>query len=271
VSRLDRVLVCAVGALLAANAVADNSIHQWLGEPNDVFSYGNDSVLILRPGTFGFEALDPNGPNGLGYFQEIVVDPDCPSGTVNLSVARDPNEGGGPGATDVYYLELLNAPNVTVNIGEMRVTESLPDAAATATTGPVVADSIDSISLDYLGDDVECTTLGDVTVSEGLTGTPAIGVDGDYAGTMSFPDLPASAVVDITGTWSGTLSCSGDVAGDVSVYAVDESGWLDVTGTLSGGVRTSQDMLGSISAGELAGVIDCNRDFSGALYVGVCC
>jgi hypothetical protein len=114
-STWQRVVVCAVGLLLPCGAVADNTIHQWSGDPNDVQIVLGRWVYILAPGTFGFEALDvdPNDPNtvlGLGYFQEISVDPNCPAGTVNVYILRDPNEGGGAGAVDVYYLHLELIP-----------------------------------------------------------------------------------------------------------------------------------------------------------------
>jgi hypothetical protein len=275
---LERVATLCAGALvLSTSALAENDIRQWSGPTASIVE--ESQVIILEPGTYKFEAVDvdPNDPNtvlGLGWIDEISLDPNCPSGTVSVYVLRDPNEGTGAGAKGVGEINLV-LTGVTGNVVDVSTTVNLAylgTIEADAITGEVTTTDIeDDILVDYFSGSIECASMEDLTVSEGLTGTLAIGVDGDYAGTMSFPDLPASAVVDITGTWSGTLSCSGDVAGDVSVYAVDESGWLDVTGTLSGGVRTSQDMLGSISAGELAGVIDCNRDFSGALYVGVCC
>ncbi len=224
-STVKRVIACVVGLMFASVALGENRIYEWSGhDPNDIqIDQYNALVSILAPGTYKFEALDvdPNDPNtvwGLGVFQEIEVDPNCPQGTVNLYIARDPNQGGGPGATDVYYLELLNAQNVTVNIAEMRVDDSLPDVAATATTGPVVAYSIDSITLDYLGGDVDCTSLGDVTVSDGLTDEPTITVDGGYAATMTFVDLPALAIAgDLVGdvAASGDAQWSGVVAGDL--------------------------------------------------------
>jgi hypothetical protein len=208
-------------------------------------------VVIEAPGTFGFEALevDPNDPNtvlALGVFQEIVVDPNCPQGTVNLYVARDPNEGGGPGAIYVYYLKLLepNNPVATANIAEARVTGTLPDLDATAITGPVVAEeSIGNVTVDYLGGDITTAYLGDVTVSRGLTDRPTITVNGEYEGAMSFVDLPALV---ITGDLVGTVYASGDADSFASVT---------VSGTLGNDFRIDGECDRSVTLrfGSLSG------------------
>jgi hypothetical protein len=36
-STWEKVLVCAVGLMLASAAVGDNTINQWSGDPNDVY------------------------------------------------------------------------------------------------------------------------------------------------------------------------------------------------------------------------------------------
>ncbi len=236
--------VCAVGLTLAAVAGAGNDIGQWAGPAaviqDELF------VRIVEPGTYGFEALDPNAPAGLGYFQGISVDPNCPTGTINLYIARDPSAGGGPGATDVYYLALLNAPNVTVNIAEMRVTQNLPAVQATATTGPVVASTISSVTVATLAGDIECDSLGNVSVTTGLSGSPTITVDGDYGATMTFAQLPA---LIIAGDLDGDVTAGG-APWPVSVDG-DLAGTFEVTGLCAPDITLAFDSIsGALTLGR---------------------
>jgi hypothetical protein len=292
-------IVCAsfLGLAMVTEALGENRIREWSGhEPNDVdISQVYATVLIKNVGTYKLEALDvdPNDPNtvlGLGYFQEVSVDSNCPAGTVNLYIARDPNDGGGPGATDVYYLELLNAPNVTVNIAEMRVTATLPDLFATATTGAIVADdSIGNIGVTTLGGEIVSanlgvvyvtwldgditagtigdvyatwfggniiaeSTLGDVWIDVGLTGSASITVAADYEGDMNFPgDLPALQIYG---------NASGEIYGTDASASVD-IGWL--TGTLIIGGDCDPDI--TLQLGCLSGDVWLSQPFAAALHI----
>jgi hypothetical protein len=98
--------------LLSGMAGAQNSIREWTGASG--YRIVEMTVWIDAPGTYKFETTDPNG-----VIDDIIVDPNCPSGTINLYVLRDPNESGGPGAAGISLLDLLTVPNVTANSGEM--------------------------------------------------------------------------------------------------------------------------------------------------------
>jgi hypothetical protein len=242
----------------------DNFIKRWGGTGGGYLIYqDNRTVVITAPGTYKFEALDldPNDPNtvlGLGVIDHMLVDANCPSGTINLYVLRDPNEGGGPGTRYVLEFALVdpNEPDVVSNLAETRATETLADVEATAITGPVIADeSIGDVTVDYLGGDITTADLGNVTVTAGLTGSPTITVDGDYEGIMIFGseenpvDLPALA---ITGNAVSPMGATGDMAHPVTVGGLLAG--LTVAGGCPQGVTLTAGSMSGVGTLSIGGV-----------------
>lgn len=92
--RVGTVVVCALCAVVVASGT--NEIRVWDGDPNQCdINQGQRWVKIFSPGTYKFEATDPNNAGGLGDIDHITVDANCPAGTVDVYVVRDPNEVGG--------------------------------------------------------------------------------------------------------------------------------------------------------------------------------
>jgi hypothetical protein len=289
-SPLEKAVVCAVGSLLAASAAADNSIHQWLGEPNDVDVFGGNWVRIKAPGSFGFEALDrdPNDPNtilGLGYFLEIEIDPNCPAGTVNVYILHDPNDPnspGGPGAIDVYWVHLLDATNVTGSLAELRITGDLgselgtneaSNAGLLVVGGALLSDLwiddaiTDDVTIDTLAADIRAYSMQDLTVTQG-TGTPSITIGGTYSANMdigaSLDELyfgnTMSGAVELSAPLHALTASGAGIAGTFTTAPdvdVDQAYLHYVTGTLSiggslGSTTVTQSVTGTISvAGTL--------------------
>jgi hypothetical protein len=305
-SRCCIVVLYAVGLLLVANAVGGNSIHQWSGDPNDVIIFQPDTVVILAPGTFGFEALDPNGPDGLGYFQEISIDPNCSAGTVNVYILHDPNDAnnpGGPGAVNVYYLHLVdpNVPNVIGNITELNITGDLGEYGATkaSNAGPLTVDGVlrsdlvidDDITGDMtfagLAGNISCDLMQNLTVGQSVElFTPDITIRHGYSAVMEVDR--GLRQLSIGGLMSGTIETGWPVwyidVGAVGVGGIITTGTagfntqeLNVAGPVSGTITiggTVEDLevgdgiSGTVSIGGKVwgGLID--GDVTGTLAIG---
>jgi hypothetical protein len=170
------------------------------------------------------------------------VDP-AVNGTVTVHVARDPQQGSGPGARDVTEVDLSGASNGVLaellisadygELGPMRV-----DSAGILTiAGSVVNDIIvegaitgDITISGLLEADISCDAMGDLTVVSGTVNAPGITIRGPYADFIYIGN----------GSVPGTL------------------GRLEVQGELSGTVR----ILNNLGGGEIGG------DLTGAIHVG---
>jgi len=283
---LQRVVVCAADLTLATGAVAQNTINQWSGEPNDVYlDQFNARVVIQAPGTFGFEAFDPNGPGGLGVFQEIAVDDDCPAGTVNVYILRDPNQGGGPGAVHVYYLHLLDATNVTGNISELNITGSLGEpnhpteatnAGALTVGGSLNSDLVithditGNMTIGGLGGNISCDSMQDLTDtrSEEPVFTPSITVRGPYSHTISV--TRALHELDFGGEMSGTVEIgrslyeltitTGGLSGALSTGTSYDLTYFWITGPVSGSISVGGEVWGGSIDGNVSGTLTIGTD-----------
>lgn len=94
-------------------ANAQWTAHQW-GPGGSWNPAGNREIHILAPGTYKFYVTD-GGPNGsLADIRGVFVDPNVPSGTVTVHIARDPNTGGGPGVSELGTIALSAASDSIV-------------------------------------------------------------------------------------------------------------------------------------------------------------
>ncbi len=217
--------------LLSGLASAANFIREWTGASG--YRIVEMTVWIDAPGTYKFEALDvdPNDPNtvlGLGWIDRILLSENCPAGTVNLYVLRDPNEGGGPGAAGVGEINLKKT-GVTTNIMDVSTSVNL------AYLGMIQADTI--------GGEVETGAIQDDIVIDALS---------------------ADAILGCTGSpFAHHLTVSGDLAGYAYFLSLDQNSQVSVTGELSGILHTFADMRGLIVADVVSGSIEVVRDFVG--------
>lgn len=175
------VLGLSLGAALSVAAVADNIITEWGGAPGGYNIVGGEAatVTITAPGTYKFQATDPSRPNGLGDINSITVDASCPSGTVTVSVVRDPNEvGGDPNQPGVFALKKINlwAPNVVGNIQTVRSAANVGELGAvwaTALAGDMIvgdpnaggAGIVSNVSVPQLDGVIDCNSMRNLTVT----------------------------------------------------------------------------------------------------------
>jgi len=221
-------------------AQAHGQIRKWGGDGSDyVISQQERTIRIFGTGTYKFEAVSAGSLTDISW---IRVYP-AVNGTVTVYVARDPEQGTGPGARDVQEVDLSGASNGVLaellisadygELGPMRVA-----SAGVLTIGGAVLNDIiveDAITGDItitglLEADISCDAMEDLTVVAGTVNAPTITIRGPYA---DFIYIQNDSV-------PGTL------------------GRLEVQGELSGTVR----ILNNLGGGEIAG------DLMGAIHVG---
>jgi hypothetical protein len=297
-----------IGALASA-ALGANEIRVWYGDPNDPNAYQTNqydrTVLILAPGTYKIEALDPNEASGLGYINEISIDANCPTGTVNIFIERS-TDNDQPGAIDVYWVHLLHASGVTGNLVELRITGDLgselgtneaSNAGVLALAGGLLSDLwIDNaitgnVIIDTLAADIRAYSMQDLTVTQGSGSfTPSITVAGStYSATMQvgcalyelYFGGGMSGVVDLSAplllltAWNVGIAGSFTTAAGIDVDEVNIHGPVSGTVSIGGSVTSATvvtDVSGTLSvAGTLKeGLI--GDDVSGTItadYIGV--
>jgi hypothetical protein len=290
--RSGTVCACFVGLAMVTGGLGENKIREWSGhDPNDLdIGQFDRTVVIKAPGTYKLEALDvdPNDPNtvlGLGDFQEIKIDDNCPAGTVDVYILRDPNEGGGPGALDVYFLH-LDPNNLAVigNIAELEITGDLGDDGSTTAidSGPLTVDG--SLKSDLVIDDditgdmtfgglagnISCDSMQDLTVtrSEEPLFTPSVTVRGAYSHTISVPhgvyniqfDGTMSGAVDIGGAIHTLTITTGGLTGTASTGTGYNLEYLYITGDLSGSVTSGADIWAASIDGNVSGTLSIGTD-----------
>jgi hypothetical protein len=140
---------------LSGIATGQNYIEEWGGAQGGyVITQDPPTVLIMAPGTYKFQAFDPNDWTGLGAINSITVAQGV-TGTVDLYIMRDPNDANDPngppydpnnpwGALDVGMIGFTSPTppaGLTINLAEVRVAGRLgpdefdPATRATTITG----------------------------------------------------------------------------------------------------------------------------------------
>ncbi|MFH1745771.1 MAG: hypothetical protein ABIG44_01875 [Planctomycetota bacterium] len=188
-------------AALASSALADNEITVWYATGTYLVEQDAHTVLITSAGTFKVQATD--GAN-LGHIRSITVAPDV-SGTVNLYILRDPEEGGGNGAQDVEWVNLSNA--TTGNIAELRVLrylghdEGAEDTQAAAIAGTFIVGK--AVEKDVIvGTLASGASLSIYTLSANLEVTGS----GPHAGSIDIEFFTSpDKTISITGTITGEI------------------------------------------------------------------
>ena len=202
------VLSLSLGIVLSGVACGDNVITEWGGAQAGYEIYQDPLriVLITAPGTYKFQALDPNGPGGLGIINQITVAASCPSGTVTVSVVRNPSEVGGatkePGVNELKEINLNRGgwppdPNVIGVIEALYTAGDLgaygqtwaTTLAGTMTVGqgvPGGATVLSDITVDQLDGALVCNSLGSLYVTrEGWDNAGSVIVMGDWYGSIN--------------------------------------------------------------------------------------
>jgi hypothetical protein len=269
---LSRALVSLLAlACLSGVAIGQNSIREWSGASGGYLIY-ETTVWITAPGEYKFQATEPNAPDGLGVIDHILLDPNCPSGTVNVYVLRDPNEGGGPGAAGVGEINLKKT-GVDTNIMDVSTTVNLAYLgmiqADTIGGDIITADIEDDIQVDYLGGSIGCDHMHSLDVQHGTSGMPNIGVRYDWgdegADSIHVEDGPIG-YLNVDGCMSGTVKVAdaygigmGVVAGDVTANNLDYLSVSSCPGSIwIVGTLTEADfgvLSGTLRCGSLDGIL----------------
>jgi hypothetical protein len=287
-------LVLAAAACLTSSAVAWEAI-RW-GDPNSGawVPTADHKIRILAPGTYKFYATTGSNDGVLADFADVFVDPNIPSGAVTLTIARDPNYGGGAGCTELGALDLTAASSSVV--AELRV------AGDAATQGPIAFGTLQSgdtfhvggnvigpVTISTLGGHITCGGLGNLTVTSSTSGAPVITVGSDYAGTMIIdPNGPVSVGGLHFASVSGSVTCrpnigagglkvAGDVTGSIDLigYSTSSTGGIYIDGSIAQGAVVTEekgvdpnvyvgvDVAGTLNLfGPVAGThaVRCQRD-----------
>jgi hypothetical protein len=257
---------------LSGLASGQNLIREWTGASG--YRIFETTVWIDAPGTYKFQATDPNGPNGLAVIDHILLDANCPEGTVNVYVLRDPNEGGGYGAKGVGEINLKKT-GVETNIMDVLTTVNLAYLdmiQADTISGDIGTPDIgNDITVDYLGANIMCDHMHSLEVLHGTSGTfpPSITVSGDWgdegADLIHVEDGPLGLLV-VGGCMSGTIKVADAdgivisvVAGDLKAANAYELVVYSCPGsiTIAGSVTYADlaELSGALRCGTLAGIL----------------
>jgi hypothetical protein len=258
---------------LSVVAAADNVISEWGGAQGGYVISGGEAaaVVITAPGTYKFQALDPNGPSGLGIINHITVDPNCPAGTVTVSVVRDPNEVGGsssPGALDLKEIDLSNASqsniqvvNIAGDLAELGAVRATNVTGAFSPSGSILND----IFLDRLDGSIWCHGAENITVSSGTASAAQVFVFAGYAGTMNLTGTP---FIFVNGAMSGSIDVTGDPH-SIMLREFPQAGVITVHGNVRDAVFLAGDLAGTFHVtGDLVGYVDLQgNSLTGSLIV----
>jgi hypothetical protein len=177
---------------------AGNEITVWYATGSYSVDPDAWTVQIQGPGTFKIEATGDN--EGLGDIAAITV-ASYVTGKVDLYIVRDPNEGGGDGAHDVYALDLSGS--ATTNIQELRISGNLghdEQTHATAIAGPF------AVQKEILSDVyVETLSAGADFAPGALSASLYVTGSGPHAGSITIGELAAEYTIDIQGTITGSI------------------------------------------------------------------
>ena len=243
------------------------------GQPDNVIKQHNENLLpfvhyqvnvaaktatILQavPGeTFEFEAREEvNGQDiGPGDIGIITL---ANAGTVTVTLVG--HDGHLNGARDVLQID-LDEFGVTSTIANLKT------SGQAGTTGPIVADTIGTMNIWTLVNDITCGSLfslftntgnwddtidvaGDALFMQMVAGsvTGTVHVGGDLIGSIALAGLTATGTIQIDGDCGG-MNIQGPVPGSVTIAG-------DLTGGATfGGGAFPFTVVGSISVGNLSG------------------
>ena len=270
------VLVCALSA--AAGAHATNWITVW--EATGTYNLLQDpwrTVEITSDGVFKIQATGDH--DGLGEIWSITV-AYYVTGTVEVSILRDPNEGGYWGAYDVRVLNLSG--NATTVIAECRVAHDLAtdDNVVAGTLGTTtVGNAIGhDIVVSGLEGDLYCTSMRSLYVNAGTRAPPpSILVGGAWGYEPNDPQEPYDDMIvqslhylEFCGSVLGHIDVSGDV--DWLYWEGDLIGDVHVSGTLHQMGSDNANLLGLLEVGNMGpcdwyGGCKIDGDLAGTLHV----
>ena len=242
-------------AWLSAAALGDNYISEWYDDPNGAYeiNQSEQSVTILAPGTYGFEAVDGEQ---LGDIDLIETDPNGIAGAVYLYVERDPNEGTGPGARDVKEINLSTAQSSEVS--GLKIERDLGEfghIVAGRISGDFIVgqDILHDMEIETLLGNVQCDGMGNFTVTGGPTArhTGSIFVTSAYAAHM-----------DIRGSMDGTIYMVGGLSQAGRIDVSEDLLYLSI-GPLAGEVVVGGH-LGTADLHETTGLVEAE---TGSMYV----
>jgi hypothetical protein len=271
------VVVCALGAVAAGNAA--NLITVWEATGTYILLQDQGRVEITSDGVFKIQATGDH-PGGLGDINAITVASNV-TGTVEVSILRDPNDNAGLlGAYDVRVLNLSG--NATTVIVECWVAHDLAadDNVVTGTLGTTyVGNAIGhDIVIDNLYGDINCISMRSLYENAGARAAPAPSIEvwGDWGYDPSDPQDPYDEIVSLSLNELGTLALMGhvEIQGDLaSLYPVgDITGDVHVTGTLHHLRSEGCDLVGLLEVGSLGpcdwwGGCWIEGDLSGSFHV----